>query len=75
MEGQARRPGGSEGRGISDDLNLWSVKVSPCNLETPSLPISILWNDLRPRLQMMPAVRFHCPLICVVTWPTLRGDS
>lgn len=68
---ETRGLGGEEGQ---YGLNLWSVKVSPCNLGTRSLPISILsayppelWNDLRPSLQMMPAVRFHRLLISVVT--------
>lgn len=74
MEGQARRPGGSEGRRVSMVSIYGLLKVSSCNLETRSLSISILsayppelWNDLRPSLQMMPAVRFHRLLISVVT--------
>lgn len=43
MEGRAERLRGSERRRrVSNDQNLWSVKVSPSNLETPSLPVSIL---------------------------------
>lgn len=36
MKGQTWRLGGSERRRISNDQNLWSVKVSHCNLELQS---------------------------------------